>query len=128
MNKKKYSLWVFMDTHQEVGMHSIKFMDEDKDKVLKFIGKCWILWAQRIKNRCCTMKKIILVETSSNSELELRVIENAIDRAIKECERDADDYVETSVFVDNEAIERCGDIYLEYLQAKRRNSIKDNKN
>ena len=52
------------------------------------------------------MKKIILVETSSNSELELRVIENAIDRAIKECERDADDYVETSVFVDNEAIER----------------------
>ena len=74
------------------------------------------------------MKKIILVETSSNSELELRVIENAIDRAIKECERDADDYVETSVLVDNEAIERCGDIYLEYLQAKRRNSIKDNKN
>ena len=74
------------------------------------------------------MKKIILVETSSNSELELRVIENAIDRAIKECERNADDYVETSVFVDNEAIERGGDIYLEYLQAKRRNSIKDNKN
>lgn len=74
------------------------------------------------------MKKIILVETSSNSELELRVIKNAIDRAIKECERDADDYVETSVFVDNEAIERSGDIYLEYLQAKRRNSIKDNKN
>lgn len=74
------------------------------------------------------MKKIILVETSSNSELELRVIENAIDRAIKECERNADDYVETSVFVDNEAIERGGDIYFEYLQAKRRNSIKDNKN
>ena len=74
------------------------------------------------------MKKIILVETSSNSELELRVIENAIDRAIKECERNADDYVETSVFVDNGAIERSGDIYLEYLQAKRRNSIKDNKN
>lgn len=39
MNKKKYSLWVFMDTHQEVGMLSIKFMDEDKDKVLKFIGE-----------------------------------------------------------------------------------------
>lgn len=74
------------------------------------------------------MKKIILVETSSNSELELRVIENAIDRAIKECERDADDYVETSVFVDNEAIGRSGDIYFEYLQAKRINSIKDNKN
>ena len=34
MNKKKYSLWVFMDTHQEVGMRSIKFMDEDKDKVV----------------------------------------------------------------------------------------------
>lgn len=50
------------------------------------------------------MKKIILVETSSNSELELRVIENAINRAIKECERNADDYVEASVFVDNEAI------------------------
>lgn len=74
------------------------------------------------------MKKIILVETSSNSELELRVIENAINRAIQECERNADDYIETSVFVDNEAIERCGDIYLEYLQAKRRNSTKDNKN
>lgn len=37
--QKKYSLWVFMDTHQEVGMCSIKFMDEDKDKVLKFIGE-----------------------------------------------------------------------------------------
>ena len=37
--QKKYSLWVFMDTHQEVGMRSIKFMDEDKDKVLKFIGE-----------------------------------------------------------------------------------------
>ena len=74
------------------------------------------------------MKKIILVETSSNSELELRVIQNAIDRAIKECERNADDYVEISVFVDNEAIERGGDIYFEYLQVKRRNSIKDNKN
>ena len=74
------------------------------------------------------MKKIILVETSSNSEFELLVIKNAIDRAIQECERNADDYVETSVFVDNGAIERCGDIYLEYLQAKRRNSIKDNKN
>ena len=37
--QKKYSLWVFMDTHQEVGMSSIKFMDEDKDKVLKFIGE-----------------------------------------------------------------------------------------
>lgn len=46
----------------------------------------------------------------------------------KSVNENADDCVETSVFVDNEAIERCGDIYLEYLQAKRRNSIKDNKN
>ena len=74
------------------------------------------------------MKKIILVETPSNSELELRVIENAIDRAIKECERNADDYVETSIFIDNETIKHGRDIYFEYLQAKRRNSIKDNKN
>ena len=37
--QKKYSPWVFMATHQEVGMRSIKFMDEDKDKVLKFIGE-----------------------------------------------------------------------------------------
>ena len=28
-----------MNTHQEVGMRAIKFMDEDKDKVLKFIGE-----------------------------------------------------------------------------------------
>ena len=126
-----------MDTHQEVGMRSIKFMDEDKDKVLKFIGEyvtnsdvvsAEYFELKELKIWCCIMKKIILVETSSNSELELRVIENAIDRAIKECERNADDYVEASVFVDNEVIERCGDIYLEYLQAKRRNSIKDNKN
>lgn len=37
--QKKYSLWVFMDSYEEVGMDAIKFMDEDKDKVLKFIGE-----------------------------------------------------------------------------------------
>mgnify|MGYP003619725337 FL=1 len=37
--QKKYSLWVFMDARLDDGMSSIKFMDEDKDKVLKFIGE-----------------------------------------------------------------------------------------
>ena len=37
--QKKYSLWVFTDTPQEVGIRTIKFMDEDKDRVLKFIGE-----------------------------------------------------------------------------------------
>ena len=37
--QKKYSLWVFMDTRIEDGIDAIKFIDEDKDEVLKFIGE-----------------------------------------------------------------------------------------
>ena len=37
--QKKYSLWVFMDARLDDGIGAIKFIDEDKDKVLKFIGE-----------------------------------------------------------------------------------------
>ena len=41
LNKEKeiYSLWVFMDSNSEAGLGAIKFMDKDKEKVLKFIGE-----------------------------------------------------------------------------------------
>lgn len=70
------------------------------------------------------MRTLMLIEIFSNDESELNGMENAIYGTINNREYMADEDISTSVYTDEDAIERGGDIYLEHLQKKRRKEMK----